>query len=88
MTWKSVLEPGLLGRSYVVNVSKRWHLLSAGAGQPGVMECLRDLGQGVRPAAADRLVQATVAHPALSITSSQGSPGSSQMAVSSRCRTV
>ena len=29
MTWKSVLEPGLSGQSYVANVSKRWHLLPA-----------------------------------------------------------
>lgn len=29
MTWKSVLEPGLSGKSYVANVSKHWHLLSA-----------------------------------------------------------
>lgn len=29
MTWKSVLEPGLSGKSYVVNVPKPWHLLSA-----------------------------------------------------------
>lgn len=30
MTWKPALEPGLSGKSYVANVSKHWHLLSAG----------------------------------------------------------
>lgn len=29
MTWKPVLEPGSSAKSYVVNVSKRWHLPSA-----------------------------------------------------------
>lgn len=46
MTWKSVLEPGLSGKSYVANVSKHWHLLSAEAGTPGNDGVLTEIGTG------------------------------------------
>lgn len=46
MTWKSVLEPGLSGKSYVANVSKHWHLLSAETGPPGSDGVLPETGTG------------------------------------------
>lgn len=46
MTWKSVLEPGLSGKSYVANVSKHWHLLSAEAGATGSDGVLAEIGTG------------------------------------------
>lgn len=46
MTWKSVLEPGLSGKSYVANVSKHWHLLSDEARTTGNDGVLTEIGTG------------------------------------------
>lgn len=46
MTWKSVLEPGSSGKSYVANVSKPWHLLSAAARTTGNDGVLTETGTG------------------------------------------